>query len=124
MSCCIRDRVVAVANGRKEGPPRRAVSYTYLAEAAFAEHDDEIEVGRTDEILFGDAVDRAGRRRPASGCVVRLTAAALLRLARRLHDRTRRSSSGTRLPLAGRINPYANSAIALARYRGTEGQCS
>jgi len=35
----------------------------YLAEAAFAEYDEEIEVGGADEVLLGNAVDRPRRRR-------------------------------------------------------------
>lgn len=36
----------------------RPAAVSYLAEATFAEDDEEIEVGGADEVLLGDAVDR------------------------------------------------------------------
>jgi len=55
---------------------------TDLAEAAFAEHDEEIEVCGTNEVLLGDSVDSSWRRGSAP---LSQLMSAHLSLASRLH---------------------------------------
>jgi len=64
---------------------------TYLAEATFAEHNEEIEVGRTDEVLLRDAVRGDGSRRRRADVVV-AAGSGVVGLARSLiDDHTRRT---------------------------------